>query len=173
MRRSRLAGFVMPLLVLVTAGGCSEVTSLFPGGTIVSPQGGDPIPLNATNGQVVMTGTVMDSTGRPASGAYVFLVMQPTSDEMGAMKVGDTLHETPITAVTTAPDGSFSISLGRDDRIASSAATNGGYVNFMVYAWATMPVGSATGMGMWGVPLKMTAAGYEELPGPFTITLSG
>jgi hypothetical protein len=166
------AGLALVVLV-VTSAACSTLTGTLAGGRIVPLSGGEPVPLNPMDGQVVATGTVLDPEGRGVPDAVVFVVLDPPAEITAELEVGDAIPQTDLLAVTTGPDGSFTIRLGRDPRIAETAEAEGGFVNLTLTTLERWPSDSPGRMGFWGFPLTVTDAGFEDLPAPITINLMG
>lgn len=167
-RVTRAAG--MAGLVLAVAA-CSTVTGILQGGQVASPLDGAPIPLNPTDGTVIASGRVLNETGAPMADVSVFVLLEPTSEVLADLKVGDVRPQVALSGVTSGPDGRFVIRLARTQPIIA-AGTADGFVNLSLMAFEHWPSQANDRMGFSGFPLTVTAAGFEQLPPELTITLA-
>jgi hypothetical protein len=168
MNRSTVAAGLVLAATLVA--GCSALTGTLPGGEIMPLSGGDPVPLNPVEGDVVITGTVIDPAGRAVADAVVLVVMEPPMEITAELEVGDVLPQTELLGVTTGADGSFAIRLGRDPRILETAG-RGGFVNLTLTAFERWPADDPGRMGVAALPITVTSQGYGGPPPRITIEL--
>lgn len=165
MRAAGMAGLVL----LVAA--CTTVTGILQGGSVASPLDGAPIPLNPTDGTIIASGRVVDETGAPMADVSVFVLLEPTSEVMAKVGVGDRVPQIALVGVTSGPDGRFTIRLARTQPIVA-AGTADGFVNLSLMALEHWPSQANDRMGRSGFPLTVTAAGFDQLPPELTITLA-
>ena len=171
-QRAQAGKVVATLLATILVAGCSTVAGIATG-TVESPVGGDPVPLNRAGGQVVATGTVTTAGGAPAADATVFLLLQADPAGGVAPGPGDILAQVAVAAVTTGLDGSFAIHLEPAKVIADAAAANGGSANFQLMAFDHWPASGTPAIGFWSFPLVVSGAGFDGLPEPLAIRLQG
>ncbi|HYO42684.1 MAG TPA: hypothetical protein VES19_05740 [Candidatus Limnocylindrales bacterium] len=158
-------------LVLVVAA-CSTVTGILQGGQVASPLDGSPIPLNPSEGKVIASGRAVDDAGAPMVDVMVFVLLEPSSEVMASVKVGDRVPQVALAGVTSGTDGRFTIRLSPTDLVRATARDNNGFINLSLMAVEHWPSQGNDRIGMGGFPLSVTAAGFEELPAELTVVLA-
>jgi hypothetical protein len=111
-----------------------------------------------TPSQRVMVGTLTDAAGKDfAVGTPVNLLVQPSSDVLKALAVGQSVNEPVIATTTVTSGGAFSLSVANSVNLSSYADSNG-VVNFVMQSAQGNQVAS------YFEPLTLANAGAGRAP---------